>query len=188
MAGVDVGVAADVDLDWSQLAGAAAHDLVPRPERAERPLLRAVRRGRRPRRATRRSSCGRRRSARRSRVLVVLPDEHLAGLQLPGRGRQRLRRHVVRRAAEPDASISSRTYIARGVPPRFYRYDLPFLHWLYWSGKSAEFISDSDFDLIAKRRRPRARLRPRRLRGARGVRDDARVRRRHSATATSAAT
>ena len=42
-----------------------------------------------------------------------------------------------------------RTYIARGVPPRFYRYDLPFLHWLYWSGKSAEFISDSDFDLIA---------------------------------------
>ena len=46
-------------------------------------------------------------------------------------------------------STSSRTYIARGVPPRFYRYDLPFLHWLYWSGKSAEFISDSDFDLIA---------------------------------------
>jgi N,N-dimethylformamidase len=34
------------------------------------------------------------------------------------------------------------------VPPRFYRYDLPFLHWLYWSGKSAEFISDSDFDSI----------------------------------------
>ena len=33
--------------------------------------------------------------------------------------------------------------------PRFYRYDLPFLHWLYWSGKSAEFISDSDFDTIA---------------------------------------
>ena len=28
-------------------------------------------------------------------------DEHLAGLQLPGRRRQRLRRHVVRRAAEP---------------------------------------------------------------------------------------
>src|SRR4029079_3169278 len=36
----------------------------------------------------------------------------------------------------------------RGAPPRFYRYDLPFLHWLYWSGKSAEFISDSDFDLV----------------------------------------
>jgi hypothetical protein len=53
-------------------------------------------------------------------------------------------------AGPPNRSVSlSRTYIARGVPPRFYRYDLPFLHWLYWSGKSAEFISDSDFDLIA---------------------------------------
>jgi hypothetical protein len=52
-------------------------------------------------------------------------------------------------AGPPNSSVNlSRTYIARGVPPRFYRYDLPFLHWLYWSGKSAEFISDSDFDLI----------------------------------------
>jgi hypothetical protein len=52
-------------------------------------------------------------------------------------------------AGPPNNSISlSRTYIARGQPPRFYRYDLPFLHWLYWSGKSAEFISDSDFDQI----------------------------------------
>ena len=53
-------------------------------------------------------------------------------------------------AGPPNGAVNlSRTYIARGVPPRFYRYDLPFLHWLYWSGKSAEFISDSDFDLIA---------------------------------------
>jgi len=53
-------------------------------------------------------------------------------------------------AGPPNLTVDlSRTYIARGVPPRFYRYDLPFLHWLYWSGKSAEFISDSDFDLIA---------------------------------------
>jgi hypothetical protein len=53
-------------------------------------------------------------------------------------------------AGPPNGSVSlSRVYIARGVPPRFYRYDLPFLHWLYWSGKSAEFVSDSDFDLIA---------------------------------------
>ena len=52
-------------------------------------------------------------------------------------------------AGPPNAYVDlSRTYIARGQPPRFYRYDLPFLHWLYWSGKSAEFISDSDFDLI----------------------------------------
>ncbi len=53
-------------------------------------------------------------------------------------------------AGPPNLTVNlSRTYIARGVPPRFYRYDLPFLHWLYWSGKSAEFISDSDFDEIA---------------------------------------
>ncbi|HZQ81117.1 MAG TPA: N,N-dimethylformamidase beta subunit family domain-containing protein [Gaiellaceae bacterium] len=49
-------------------------------------------------------------------------------------------------AGPPNLSVNlGRTYIARGVPPRFYRYDLPFLHWLYWSGKSAEFVSDSDF-------------------------------------------
>jgi len=45
-----------------------------------------------------------------------------------------------------DTVDLARPYIARGVPPRFYRYDLPFLHWLYWSGKHAEFISDSDFE------------------------------------------
>jgi hypothetical protein len=53
-------------------------------------------------------------------------------------------------AGPPNRLVDlARTYIARGVPPRFYRYDLPFLHWLNWSGKSAEFISDSDFDTIA---------------------------------------
>jgi hypothetical protein len=52
-------------------------------------------------------------------------------------------------AGPPNRFVDlSKGYIARGVPPRFYRYDLPFLHWLYWSGKSAEFISDSDFDWI----------------------------------------
>jgi hypothetical protein len=52
-------------------------------------------------------------------------------------------------AGPPNTTVDlARTYIARGVPPRFYKYDLPFLHWLYWSGKSAEFISDSDFDQI----------------------------------------
>jgi hypothetical protein len=52
-------------------------------------------------------------------------------------------------AGEANQTVdTTRPYIARGVPPRFYRYDLPFLHWLYWSGWGAEFISDSDFDLI----------------------------------------
>ena len=52
--------------------------------------------------------------------------------------------------------------------------------------RSAEFISDSDFDLIANGDELANGLRPRRVRGARGVRDDARVRRRRSASATSA--
>jgi N,N-dimethylformamidase beta subunit-like, C-terminal len=53
-------------------------------------------------------------------------------------------------AGPPNRFVDlGRTYIARGAPPHFYRYDLPFLHWLYWSGKKAEFISDSDFDNIA---------------------------------------
>jgi hypothetical protein len=43
----------------------------------------------------------------------------------------------------------SRAYIYRGVPPHFDHYDLPVLHWLYWTGKKAEFISDSEFDDIA---------------------------------------
>ena len=52
-------------------------------------------------------------------------------------------------AGEANQTVdTTRPYTARGVPPRFYRYDLPFLHWLYWTGWGAEFISDSDFDLI----------------------------------------
>ena len=54
-------------------------------------------------------------------------------------------------AGPPNRTVDlSRPYIARGVPPHYYRYDLPFLHWFYWSGKTAEFISDSDFDSIAR--------------------------------------
>jgi hypothetical protein len=53
-------------------------------------------------------------------------------------------------AGPPNKYVSlSKGYIARGAPPRFYRYDLPFLHWLYWSGKNAEFISDSEFDTVS---------------------------------------
>ena len=53
-------------------------------------------------------------------------------------------------AGVPNRTVDlGRTYIARGVPPRYYRYDLPFLHWLYWGGHNAEFIGDSDFDQVA---------------------------------------
>ena len=52
-------------------------------------------------------------------------------------------------AGAPNQTVDTvKPYIARGAPPRFYRYDLPFLHWLYWSGKSAEFVSDADFALV----------------------------------------
>jgi hypothetical protein len=52
-------------------------------------------------------------------------------------------------AGPPNRSVDlGRTYIARGAPPRYYRYDLPFLHWLYWGSHGAELISDSDFDLV----------------------------------------
>jgi hypothetical protein len=54
-------------------------------------------------------------------------------------------------AGPPNLSVDlARPYNNRGVPPRLYRYDLPFLHWLYWTGKSGavDFLSDSDFALI----------------------------------------
>ena len=56
---------------------------------------------------------------------------------------------MVRRPAEPRRRPRRARTSRAASPPRFYRYDLPFLHWLFWSGKSAEFISDSDFDTIA---------------------------------------
>jgi len=53
-------------------------------------------------------------------------------------------------AGPPNYSVDvSRPYNNRGVPPRFYRYDLPFLHWLYWTGKSVDFLADADFAQIA---------------------------------------
>jgi hypothetical protein len=53
-------------------------------------------------------------------------------------------------AGPPNRTVDlGRTYTARGVPPRFYRYDQPFLHWLYWGHHRVELMSDSDFDLIA---------------------------------------
>jgi len=84
-----------------------------------------------------------------SRVLVVLPTNtwqayNFQDLNGDGYGDTWY-------AGPPNRTVNlARPYIARGVPPHYYRYDLPFLHWFYWSGKSAEFISDSDFDSIAR--------------------------------------
>ncbi|HEX5584221.1 N,N-dimethylformamidase beta subunit family domain-containing protein [Gaiella sp.] len=53
-------------------------------------------------------------------------------------------------AGPPNYTVDLiRPYNNKGVPPRFYRYDLPFLHWLYWSGKQVEFLSDQDLEDLA---------------------------------------
>ncbi len=42
----------------------------------------------------------------------------------------------------------TRPYRDRGVPPRFHRYDAPFLHWLSWAGKTPDFLCDDDLDAM----------------------------------------
>lgn len=39
-----------------------------------------------------------------------------------------------------------RAFLDRGVPPKFRRYDLGFLHWLYHGGRDAEFLSEEDLE------------------------------------------
>lgn len=41
-----------------------------------------------------------------------------------------------------------RPYLDRGVPYHFRNYDLPFLHWLAWTGRSVDYLSDGDIDSI----------------------------------------
>ena len=82
---------------------------------------------------------------------------------------------MVRRPPDQQVPLV-RPFLRRGVPPFFYRYDQGFLHWLYWTGKTVEFLSETR-PRDALRRRPREGLRPDRLPGPQRVRDDARVRR-----------
>ena len=42
-----------------------------------------------------------------------------------------------------------RPYLHRGVPPFFYRYDQGFLHWLYWTGKTVDFLAESDLESLS---------------------------------------
>jgi hypothetical protein len=80
-----------------------------------------------------------------SRVLVVLPTNTWEAYNFQDRDGDGWGDTWY--AGPPHQTVDLvRGYTARGAPPRFYRYDLPFLHWLYWSGKRAEFISDSDFE------------------------------------------
>jgi hypothetical protein len=48
-----------------------------------------------------------------------------------------------------DTSVRlDRPFLARGVPPHFVTYDLPFLQWLEWTHKSVDFITDADLDRL----------------------------------------
>jgi len=40
--------------------------------------------------------------------------------------------------------VLDRPYLNRGVPPRFRRYDLPFIKWLHWTGKTPDYLCDED--------------------------------------------
>ncbi len=44
--------------------------------------------------------------------------------------------------------VLTRPYRERGVPPRFHRYDAPFLRWLAVTGKTPDFLSDDDLETI----------------------------------------
>jgi hypothetical protein len=45
-----------------------------------------------------------------------------------------------------------RPFLNRGVPYNFRRYDLPFLHWLAWTGRDVDFMSDADLDAFSSGR------------------------------------
>ena len=45
-------------------------------------------------------------------------------------------------------------FLHRGVPFRFRRYDLPFLHWLAQDGKQVDFLADGDLARRRQRGRP----------------------------------
>jgi N,N-dimethylformamidase beta subunit-like protein len=53
-------------------------------------------------------------------------------------------------AGPPHREVAlDRPYLHRGVPPFFYRYDQGFLHWLYWTGKTVDFLAESDLGLLS---------------------------------------
>jgi hypothetical protein len=45
-----------------------------------------------------------------------------------------------------------RPYLSRGVPYNFRRYDLPFLHWLAWTKRDVDMLSQSDLEATASAR------------------------------------
>ena len=74
--------------------------------------------------------------------------------------------------------VLTRPYRDRGVPPRFHRYDAPYLRWLSVTGKTPGLRHGRRPREDRVRRRATAPVRPRRLPGAHRVRDGARLRHR----------
>jgi len=53
-------------------------------------------------------------------------------------------------AGPPVQTVAlDRPYLPRGVPPFFYRYDQGFLHWLYWTGKTVDFLAEPDLEALS---------------------------------------
>jgi hypothetical protein len=53
-------------------------------------------------------------------------------------------------AGPPHQSVAlDRPYLHRGAPPFFYRYDQGFLHWLYWTNKTVDFLAESDVETLS---------------------------------------
>ncbi len=102
---------------------------------AERPLLRPPRGPRTGASASRRSSSRPRRLGEH-RVAVVLPTQHLAGVQLPRRRTATARRHAGTPTGTTCTVETGRPFLDRGVPPTSASYDLPFLRWLDRTGKA----------------------------------------------------
>ena len=44
--------------------------------------------------------------------------------------------------------VLTRPYRERGVPPRFHRYDAPYLRWLSVTGKTPDYVTDDDLETI----------------------------------------
>jgi hypothetical protein len=82
--------------------------------------------------------------------------------------------------------VLDRAYRSRGVPPRFRRYDYPFLRWLEQTRRDPDFLSDDDLDAS---RAATSCARPTTWSSSRGTRSTSRSTRTtsSSATATSAA-
>jgi N,N-dimethylformamidase beta subunit-like protein len=53
-------------------------------------------------------------------------------------------------AGPPHQQVAlDRPYLHRGVPPFFYRYDQGFLHWLYWTDKTVDFLAEADLESLS---------------------------------------